>query len=307
MDNTPRIIRTLGFARAYDADEILGSAALGLDAVGPDLEDLTPRKLKDQARSIFRDVAKELAAQGVVVMARTNDLDTGVDEDLDAIMCPELHCINIPKAHSADHIAAFCELIAKAETKHGLPTGHTLVRPVVETAAGVRGAYEIAAASERVTYMGGVAGGFWGDLGATIGCITGPDGDESHYIRSKVIVDVRAAGRKFPIGGGGITNTDLDSVRTFALKNKRLGYTGQYTSLGYYSKDQKAARALIGAINDVYTPTPEEVEEWTAVLPALEAAEAEGTIVCEINGKNYDTAGLERVRDLLELAHRVSR
>ena len=50
---------------------------------------------------------------------------------------------------------------------------------------------------DRITYMGGVAGGFWGDLGDTVGCIVGPDGDESHYIRSKVIIDVRSAGRKF--------------------------------------------------------------------------------------------------------------
>src|SRR5437660_6757539 len=77
MDNTGRIIRTLGFAPAHDENAILEIAGLGLDAVGPDLEDLTPRRDKQRARELFQGVAKELAARGHVVMARVNTFENG--------------------------------------------------------------------------------------------------------------------------------------------------------------------------------------------------------------------------------------
>ena len=305
MDNTGHIIRTMGFAPAHDEDAILEIAALGLDAVGPDLEDLTPRRDKQRARDIFRDVAKELSARGHTVMARVNTFDNGLEADLEAVVCPDLHCVNISKAESADDVTRFCQLLDKAEAAAGLPVGYTLVRPVIETAKGVRWAYEIAAASDRVTYMGGVAGGFWGDLGNTVGSIIGPDGDESHYIRSKVIIDVRAAGRKFPIGGGGISQKDIESTRQFAWKNKRLGYTGQYTSVGYNPKDRPFAKDIVATINEVYTPTMEEITLWKELLPHIERAEAEGEICFHYGDTYYDCAGHERVLDLLELARRV--
>ncbi len=43
MDNQARIIRTMGFAPGHDHEAILAAAEADLDAVGADLEDLTPR------------------------------------------------------------------------------------------------------------------------------------------------------------------------------------------------------------------------------------------------------------------------
>src|SRR6516162_3784727 len=130
MENTGRIIRTVGFAPAHDEESIFEIAALGLDAVGPDLEDLTPRRDKQKARDIFRDVAKELAARGHIVMARVNTFENGLEADLEAVVCPELHCVNISKAESGDDVRRFCQLLEKAEANAGLPAGYTLVRPV---------------------------------------------------------------------------------------------------------------------------------------------------------------------------------
>src|SRR3954451_1354312 len=137
MENTGRIIRTLGFAPAHDEEAILEIAGLGLDAVGPDLEDLTPRRDKQKARDIFRDVAKELQARGHIVMARVNTFDNGLEADLEAVVCPELHCVNISKAESAGDVTRFCQLLEKAESNAGLAVGSVLVRPVIETANGV--------------------------------------------------------------------------------------------------------------------------------------------------------------------------
>ena len=297
MSNEPRIIRTLAFVPAHDEGVILRAAGLGLDALGLDLEDSTPGPSKQRARDIFRAMAQEIAARGVLVMARTNGFRDGACEaDLDAVLCPELHALNIPKAESAEDVQRFCSLLDRAEAAHGIAAGSVLVRPVIETARGVRAAYEIAAASPRVTYMGGVAGGFWGDLGATVGLIMSELGTESLYLRSKVIVDVRAAGVRFPVGGGSVATDDPALVRRFATENKHLGYTGSFVP---------PRKDVVDIVNAVFTPTPAELAEWAAVLPRLEVARAEGTVVEVIDGKMYDTAGIPRVRDQLDLAARL--
>lgn len=296
MENRARIVRSMAFAPAHDADAIMAAAESGVDAVGPDLEDLTPGREKQRARDIFRGVAKELVARGTIVTARTNGLGKGCDEDLDAIVCPELHYVNMPKVESAEEVQEFCRLLDAAEQRHGLPVGHTWVRPVMETARGILHAHEIAAASDRVAYMGGVAGSFWGDLGGTLGSMYGPDGMDSYYIRAKVVVDVRAAGRRFPIGGGSISSRESGAWRDFCWQTRRLGYTGHYTP---------AVKALVEVVHEVYTPTPEEIREWRDVVPALEEAQRNDQVVVMVGDHIYDTAGLERVRDLLELAERV--
>jgi citrate lyase subunit beta/citryl-CoA lyase len=291
-----RILRSLTFEPAHDPDRLLAAADAGVDAVCADFEDLTPRADKARARELFPAVARELAGRGVAVMARTNDIGAGAEEDLEAIVGADLHCVNVPKVRSAEHVRAFCQLLDRIEAERGLRAGHTLVRPVVETAEGVRNAYEVATASPRVTYMGGVAGGFWGDLGATVGSIIGPDGSDSFYLRSKVLIDVRAAGVRFPIGGGATARRDPESVREFAWQNRRLGYDGHFTS---------ADPETVAIVNEVFTPTAEDLAEYRRVVPILERCEREGEIVVRLDGKLYDTAGLPRVRNLLALAERL--
>ena len=66
-----------------------------------------------------------------------------------------------------------------------------------------------------------------------------------------------------------------------------------------------ADKTLVEVINDVYTPTAEEIAEYRETIPLLEAAEKEGTVAWKSGSKTYDTAGLERARDLMDLARRL--
>jgi citrate lyase subunit beta/citryl-CoA lyase len=291
---TPRIMRSLVFVGAHDRDTILRTADGAMDALCFDLEDLTPASGKATAREIFGTVAAEVAARGVTVFARTNALDDGAAQaDLEAIVGPVLHCVNLPKAESPEQVATLAELLDAAETAAGLPRGQIWIRPVIETATGVRRAYEIAAASPRVAYMGGVEGGAWGDLGASLGYRQTDDGVETAYVRAKVLVDVRSAAVRFPIGGGTTARRDVEGARRFAEANRVLGYDGVHCG---------ADPAVVAVVNEVFTPTVQEIEEWLAVAAPLEAARAEGTIVVEIDGRTYDVAGLVRVRERLDLA-----
>ncbi len=294
--NPARVIRSMAFVPAHEPEKALEAAEAGLDAVGMDLEDLTPRSAKQEARDIFRDVAKQLTQRGVIAMARTNSFENGCEADLEAVMCPELHLVHMAKAESGEDVRRYEGLLAKAEASAGLPAGHTWIRPVVETATGVRLAYEIAAASERIEYMGGVSGGFWGDLGATVGSIYMEDGRESLFLRSKVLIDVRSAGVRFPCGGGNIANPTPDSYRRFALECKHLGYTGMFTA---------AKAETVAVVNEVFTPTQDEIDDWQEVMPILEEAKAEGNVAFKRGDRMFDIAGMGRVKAQLDLARRL--
>jgi citrate lyase subunit beta/citryl-CoA lyase len=297
VENRPRIIRSLVFVAAHDAKRIRQVAANGMDAICLDLEDLTPRPHKEDARRLFPAIAAELTDRGTAVFARTNGLAGGeAAVDLEAIVCPELHCVSIPKTNGAEDVTEFCGILDEVEARKGLPSGYTLVRPIIETAMGVRCSFEIASASSRVAYMGGVAGGWWGDLSSSLGYIPTPTGEETRYVRSKVLVDVRAAGVPFPIGGGMTSSPEVDAARTFALENKQLGYNGVHC---------QGAAAVVAAVNEVFTPTPAEIDGWLRLVPQLEQAEREGITAARVGDTTLDLAGLGRVRQQLDLARRL--
>jgi citrate lyase subunit beta / citryl-CoA lyase len=296
MDNTPRIIRTLVFSQAYDEAKIMALADFGMDAICLDMEDLTPLPYKEQARTVVAAVAPKLAQKGLLVLARTNSIADGAAADLEAVIGPDMHCVSLPKAMFATEMFEYCALIDSIEARRGLPKGFTLVRPVVENAMGVKNAYEIAASSKRVAYMGGVSGGVWGDLGASLGYTPLPDGRETLFVRAKVLVDVRAANVPFPLSGGGMARTDVDGYREFAVECKGLGYNGLHCA---------ANRALIEMVNDVFTPTRKQLDDWLALMPAVETAQRDGFTTFTVDNRLYDLAGVVRVNEQLDLARRL--
>ena len=76
-------------------------------------------------------------------------------KDLRAVMGPSLGGILIPKIESPADVHAVDALLTCMEAEFGLEPGSVVVYPILETAAAIRLAYEIATASPRVTYMGG--------------------------------------------------------------------------------------------------------------------------------------------------------
>lgn len=291
-------MRTLVFVGGHDRDRVRTILTARPDAVCVDLEDSTPVTSKDRARRDFASLAEEIAASEALVFARVNAPGAGLEEDLDACLVPALHCLSLPKVESGEAVAAFAEQVSAAERRHGRVKGELLIRPIIETPLGVINALEIAAASPRVAYLGGVEGGVFGDLGGALGYVQTEDGRETAYLRSKILVDACAAGVPFPIGGGTTSRRDVAGARSFARENRVLGYSGVHCS---------AEPAIINAVNDELSPSSEEVDEWSALLPRLEEAERAGCTVAHLDGRVFDLVGLVRMREQLALARRLGR
>ena len=88
---------------------------------------------------------------------------------------------------------------------------------------------------------------------------------------------------------------DLDALREESQEGAWMGYTGKIT----IHPDQ------IPIVNEMFTPSAEEVAEATELMEAFEKAEAEGLMVFSFLGQMVDVPHLERARKTLERAKQV--
>jgi citrate lyase subunit beta/citryl-CoA lyase len=263
-----RPLRSLVFAPGDDADALVATAASGADAMVVDLEEpRTPYPEPERVRG--RRVAREFFDSRDPdalpwLFARVQPPSTGMTwRDLDAVVSPALKGVLLPKIETPADVHAADALLTCVEVEHGLPRGSLLIYPILETANAIRIAYDIAMASPRVGYMGGAISRF-GDIHQAIGFRWTAEGEETLFLRSKVLVDARAAGIRYPISGmwGGRLD-DLDALRDFAVGLRNLGYYGMM--LGHAGH--------VPLVHEVFSPTAEELAYWQELDAMAAAAE----------------------------------
>lgn len=210
----------------------------------------------------------ERATDRQVFVARVQSIESGQTlRDLDAIVGEHLYGVLLPKVRGPEDVVAADALLSNLETEAGLEVGHTLIWPILETANGLRRAHEIAAASARVQYMGGAVSRF-GDIVQAIGYRWTQEGTETLYYRSKVLVDSRAAGVLYPMSGMWAgTVDDLEGLRAWAEHLRDIGYRGMMI----------ANEKHVDVVNEVFTPTPEEIAYWQDLVDAADEAERTGS------------------------------
>ncbi|HZP44041.1 MAG TPA: CoA ester lyase [Candidatus Binataceae bacterium] len=286
-------LRSILFVPGNREDRIRKAPRFQADALILDLEDAVALPDKANARPIVRRMVEELGRAGQTMMVRVNDFETGLTwADLDAVVCPELYCVMIPKVTGPEDVRRADTIIEFLERKHGLEVGTVLIYPVLETAQGMRQAYEVGTASRRVVHMGGLTGKD-GDIARAIGFRWTDAGHEAFYYISKVLLDSRAANVPYPIGGRGWWDIqDLEGLRQEAIRTRDFGYTGMLL----------IHPSHVAIVNEVFTPTREEVAHWKELIAAVEKCEREGASVVTFNGAMVDTAHVKVARDLLAWA-----
>jgi citrate lyase subunit beta/citryl-CoA lyase len=286
-------IRSALFVPGNREDRIQKAPRFGADALILDLEDAVAPPDKPRARGSVRKMLAELGAAGQTLFVRVNDFETGLTwADLDAVVCPELYCVMLPKVTGPEDVKKADTILEFLERKNGIEVGTILIDPVLETAQGMRQAYEVAIASPRVVHLGGLTGKD-GDIARAIGFQWTPEGHEAFYYISKVLLDARAAGIAYPIGGRGWWDIkDLDGLRAEAIRTKNFGYSGMLL----------IHPSHVPIVNEVFTPTKEEIAHWKELIAAVEKCESEGSSVVTFNGMMVDTAHVKVARDLLKWA-----
>ncbi|MFH9008691.1 HpcH/HpaI aldolase/citrate lyase family protein [Streptomyces afghaniensis] len=290
---TPRPpLRSLLFVPGLRTDWLPKARAAGADAVVLDLEDAVPAPDKPLARARVAEALAEAAAEpagGMALFVRVNPLDDWTAaEELRAVVRPGLAGVVLPKVHTAADVRLADRLIGWCEQEHGLPAGATALVPLLESARALHDAYDIAGAAPRVAYVGALTAP-GGDVERAVGYRWSPQGTETLALRSRILLDVRAAGAPGPVAGLWTDIADLTGLRAFAEQNRALGYEGMMA----------VHPTHVPVINEVFAPTPEEVDRCARLVAAVEAAQRDGVGALTFEGRMVDEAMAETARAVL--------
>ena len=201
----------------------------------------------------------------------------------------------LPKAEDSRAILRLCGALSALETTTGQPEGSITLIPMIETAMGVQNAHEILAGSPRIEAVM-FGSGEQGDLVADLGVQWEPTGAGLAYSRSRVLLAARAAGLTHPIDGVFMNYRDEEGLRAECRLTRRLGYVSKLA----------IHPAQVDVINEVFTPTPEEVARHRAILEVFEKAEAGGTASIGEDGRMVDYAVARTARAVLARAETIS-
>jgi len=194
---------------------------------------------------------------------------------------------------SPEDIDTVSSLLSEAEYRKGVPVGSTRVIPLLETARSLQFAYEIAL-RERVPAIVG-ASCRNADVERALSTVWSPGGREALYLKSRVVMAARAAG-KLPIGGVWQQVRDLDGLRATTVDDRALGMSG---ALALHPSN-------VEIINQTYTPSPEDVAYYRGMIETLETAQAQGRASCIYDGEHIDIAHVKTAREIIALAESLN-
>jgi citrate lyase subunit beta/citryl-CoA lyase len=269
----------LGKAHRYNPDIIIC-----------DLEDAVPPDEKGDARVVARRWLDERDPSMCSVTVRINALEENIlEEDLELCAHPGVTTVMVPKITEPGEVQTVEEVLERLEGANGSP--RTWIWPLIETAKAVRNAYEIVCASDRVFYTGGSAGDD-GDLAREIGFLWTPSFVETLFIRSKVLVDVRAAGIGNPMTGVVTNLSDPGQVEAYAIQSRDLGYAGMMV----------IHPSHVAIVNEVFSVSEARLEWARSVIETIENAAATRVGAIRHNGAMIDVAMVNTARLVLERA-----
>jgi citrate lyase subunit beta/citryl-CoA lyase len=290
-------LRSLLFVPGHRERWLSSARTSGADGVILDLEDSVPQGELAAARRIAGRALEEFGPDDPRLLVRVGPPGTdALLRDLDAIATPGLCAVVVPMVQSPDEIVAIAEAIGALEDSRGLVAGSIAIMPLVETALAARFSYEIATASPRVEYMGGGTSR-QGDIARSLGFRWSAEGSETLMLRSWVLMNVRAAGVRFPVTGLWGQVDDLGGCRNWAEQSRNLGYCGTMVIHPTH----------VPVVNEVFTPTADEIERWEEVIALMTAHQAEGVGAIRLRGQMIDEADVKTARAGLELARRLGR
>jgi citrate lyase subunit beta/citryl-CoA lyase len=288
--------RSLLFVPATKPEWADKALAAGADAIVVDLEDSVPAADKERARGLVSETLRRLRAANpdVGLFVRPNALDTRLTgADLEAVIGPELTGVFAPKIRDAIDVIRWETLIDCFEARNGAE-GLEMIVPV-EMVDAITNCQEIAAASPRVGAMIGPTSEH-ADIARAVGYRQSREGSETLYLRSRILLACRQNGLH-SLTALWEDLGDLEGLRSFADYGLQLGFRGQIV----------IHPSHVETVNDVFTPSDDDVDYYRSLVEAVEAAEAEGSGAVRFRGQHVDIAHADKARDWLAHARLVRR
>lgn len=258
------------------------------DGIILDLEDSVAPDRKDEARILVRNALRAVNFYGAERMVRINQGDRGLG-DLDCVIPHNVQLVLIPKCENGDTVKKTDDRIREIKKREG-QSETVLLMPIIESAAGVEHAYEIATSSPSVVALAIGLEDYTADLGVQ----RTKEGSESLYARQRIVVAAKAAGIQ-PIDSVFSDVGDMDGLLSNVLSSKGLGFEG----MGCIHPRQ------IPVIRQGFSPSADEMEKAKKIVLAYRDALQKGLGVVALGSKMIDPPVVARAEKTITLAVRL--
>ena len=284
------VFRSLLFAPGNHARRVQKALTLDADVVVLDLEDAVAVAEKPAARAAV--VAALQAPRRALGYVRINAFDTPFCfDDLQAVVTPGIDGIVLPKVESPAQLVAVDWAIAALERTRALAVGGIDLMPIIETGRGVAALRDIVRCGARVRRLSFGAGDYTLDMGLRWTF----EERELDHARAAIVVQSRAAGLDPPIDTVFIRLGELDALRRSTELACDLGFQGKLC----IHPEQ------VGPVNEVFTPSDEEIAKCERCVAAFEQAEAKGSASIQVDGYFIDYPIVEKARRTLRIAESI--
>ncbi len=277
------------------------------DAVFLDLEDAVAPDGKAEARKDVVRAVWEFDWRGRPTLFRMNALDTRwwyrdlieVLEEAGAA----LDAVIVPKVGRPEDLHAVAVLLSGLEMSGGLEPGMVKIEAQIENAEGLVNADEIAGFTDRLTALHFGPGDFAASLRMPMRSIGAMDewdaaypGHRFHYAMQRIVAAARAAG-VYALDGPVADYGDEEGLRESCKIARSLGFDGKWC----------IHPAQIRIVNEVFSPTKEEIEWSEKVVAAYEEANAAGSGAVSVDGQMVDAASIKMARNVLDVSGEAGR
>lgn len=272
------------------------------DVIMLDLEDSVPLTEKINARSQVIDSLLNLNWKSKTVTVRINALDTpfayrdllevaeNAGQVIDAIVIPKVN-------HPADIF--FADRLLNGIEMHKNASLAIGIEASIETAEGLMRSAEIVQASTRVKSLVFGIADYSASIGARLVSISGHGEKEEelypghrwHFALSRMVMNAKAHGTlaiDAPYGNF----KDLEGLRRSAVMACALGCDGKWA----------IHPSQIDTINEVFTPSQQDIALAAKVIEANALAKAEGRGAVAVEGRMVDQATVRLATQLWEQA-----
>jgi citrate lyase subunit beta/citryl-CoA lyase len=291
-DVTAMPLRSFLFTPANHPRRVEKVFEVGADAVILDLEDAVAVSEKAGARQCVVDAFSARPNSSTQYYVRVNSIDTPYcEEDIKATVGPWLHGVVLPKVESGSCLNRAEQWLAAAEAACGMTLGQLDLMPIIETAAGVESAKEIATTNSRIRRMAFGGGDYTLDLNYEW------NADEAvlAYARAKLSHAARLGNLEPPIDTVVLQIRDDERFLQSARYGKQFGFGGKLC----------IHPSQVPLTHDVFTPSAGEIAHARAVVAAFEAAEAAGMASIQLDGYFIDYPIVYKSQRILALAEKL--
>ena len=298
MNGAP--LRSLLFVPGDSERKLTKALECGADALILDLEDsVSPERLPVARAQVLEFLQAHAAGARLQIWVRVNSLSGGrLYEDVTAVIAGRPAGLVLPKVDGYPDIERIALTLEAIEAGHGIAVGTTSLLVIgTETPAGLLAlpSYPQAAAVHRASARR-LAGLTWGmeDLSAALGARVKSDPGGTlrpafEHARTTCLLTAAALGIQ-PIDGVFVDVRDAQGLRRDAERSREDGFAGKLA----IHPDQ------VGVINEVFTPSAQELEWARRVIAAFEAAGGAGVTV--LDGQMIDRPHWLLARRLLATA-----